>query len=168
MKRIGILTSGGDCQGLNASIRGVAKSLYEEFGNDVEIYGIKDGYKGLIFGEYKLMKPEDFSGILTLGGTILGTSRQPFKLMRVIDENSVDKVKNMKDNYKMMKLDCLVILGGHGTQKTASTAPWRSRRMSSTAFTPPPPPTAAFSAWRSWVTRSAGCRFMPASRAAQM
>ena len=51
MKRIGILTSGGDCQGLNASIRGVAKSLYEEFGNDVEIYGIKDGYKGLIFGE---------------------------------------------------------------------------------------------------------------------
>ena len=63
MKRIGILTSGGDCQGLNASIRGVAKSLYEEFGNDVEIYGIKDGYKGLIFGEYKLMKPEDFSGI---------------------------------------------------------------------------------------------------------
>ena len=71
MKRIGILTSGGDCQGLNASIRGVAKSLYEEFGNDVEIYGIKDGYKGLIFGEYKLMKSEDFSGILTLGGTIL-------------------------------------------------------------------------------------------------
>jgi len=65
MKRIGILTSGGDCQGLNASIRGVAKSLYEEFGNDVEIYGIKDGYKGLIFGEYKLMKLEDFSGILT-------------------------------------------------------------------------------------------------------
>ena len=120
MKRIGILTSGGDCQGLNASIRGVAKSLYEEFGNDVEIYGIKDGYKGLIFGEYKLMKPEDFSGILTLGGTILGTSRQPFKLMRVIDENSVDKVQNMKDNYKKMKLDCLVILGGNGTQKTAN------------------------------------------------
>ena len=66
------------------------------------------------------MKPEDFSGILTLGGTILGTSRQPFKLMRVIDENSVDKVQNMKDNYKKMKLDCLVILGGNGTQKTAN------------------------------------------------
>lgn len=120
MKRIGILTSGGDCRGLNASIRGVAKSLYEEFGDNVEIYGIKDGYKGLIFGEYKLMKPEDFSGILTLGGTILGTSRQPFKLMRVIDENSVDKVKNMKDNYRKMNLDCLVILGGNGTQKTAN------------------------------------------------
>lgn len=120
MKRIGILTSGGDCQGLNAVIRGVAKGLYEEFGDKVEIYGIKDGYKGLIFGEYTLMKPEDFSGILTLGGTLLGTSRQPFKLMRVIDETAVDKVKNMKDNYKKMKLDCLVILGGNGTQKTAN------------------------------------------------
>ena len=120
MKRIGILTSGGDCQGLNAAIRGVAKALYEEFVDNVEIYGINDGYRGLIEGNYKRMKPENFSGILTLGGTILGTSRQPFKLMRVIDENSVDKVKNMKDNYKKMKLDCLVVLGGNGTHKTAN------------------------------------------------
>ena len=100
MKRVGILTSGGDCQGLNAAIRGVAKGLYQEFGKEVEIYGIKDGYKGLIFGEYKKMEERDFSGILTLGGTILGTSRQPFKTIRVIDENSVDKVKSMKENYK--------------------------------------------------------------------
>lgn len=121
MKRIGILTSGGDCQGLNAAIRGVSKALYEEFGKDVEIYGISDGYRGLIEGDYKKMKPENFSGILTLGGTILGTSRQPFKLMRVIDnENSIDKVKAMKDNYKKMQLDCLVILGGNGTHKTAN------------------------------------------------
>lgn len=120
MKRIGILTSGGDCQGLNAAIRGVAKALYQQFDHDVEIFGIIDGYRGLINGNYKRMKSEDFSGILTLGGTILGTSREPFKLMRVIDENSVDKVKNMKDNYKKMKLDCLVILGGNGTHKTAN------------------------------------------------
>ena len=120
MKRVGILTSGGDCQGLNPAIRGVAKGLYEEFGKNVEIYGIKDGYKGLIFGEYQLMEPSDFSGILTEGGTILGTSRQPFKTIRVIDENSVDKVAAMKDHYKKMKLDCLVILGGNGTQKTAN------------------------------------------------
>ncbi|MCI6497143.1 MAG: 6-phosphofructokinase, partial [Anaeromassilibacillus sp.] len=79
MKRIGILTSGGDCQGLNATIRGVAKTLYAHYGDDVKIYGIIDGYRGLIYGEYKEMKPEDFSGILTRGGTILGTSRQPFK-----------------------------------------------------------------------------------------
>jgi ATP-dependent phosphofructokinase / diphosphate-dependent phosphofructokinase len=120
MKRIGILTSGGDCQGLNAAIRGVAKALYVQFGSEVELYGINDGYRGLIEGNYKQMKPVDFSGILTLGGTILGTSRQPFKLMRVVDENSVDKVKNMKDNYRKMKLDCLVILGGNGTHKTAN------------------------------------------------
>ena len=121
MKRVGILTSGGDCQGLNSAIRGVAKGLYEEFGKNVEIYGIKDGYKGLIFGEYKLMQPSDFSGILTLGGTLLGTSRQPFKTIRVIDENSVDKVAAMKSHYKKMKLDCLVILGGNGIHTTATS-----------------------------------------------
>lgn len=121
MYRVGILTSGGDCQGLNASIRGVAKALYGHFGNEgLEIYGIIDGYRGLIYGEYRLMKQEDFSGILTRGGTILGTSRQPFKLMRVVDENSVDKVKAMKEHYNELKLDCLVILGGNGTQKTAN------------------------------------------------
>lgn len=120
MTRIGILTSGGDCQGLNAAIRGVAKALYEQFSEEVVIYGISDGYRGLMDGDYKQMEPEDFSGILTLGGTILGTSRQPFKLMRVADESSVDKVQSMKENYRRMKLDCLVILGGNGTHKTAN------------------------------------------------
>ena len=121
MKRIGILTSGGDCQGLNSTIRAVAKTLYQNYGNDgVQIIGIIDGYRGLIYNETRMMKPDDFSGILTRGGTILGTSRQPFKLMRVIDENSVDKVAEMKKNYKKLELDCLVVLGGNGTQKTAN------------------------------------------------
>lgn len=120
MKRVGILTSGGDCQGLNAAIRGIAKNLYHHYGEQVQIYGIIDGYRGLINGEYRLMQQDDFSGILTRGGTILGTSRQPFKLMRVIDENSVDKVAEMKRHYKEMKLDCLAILGGNGTHKTAN------------------------------------------------
>ncbi|MGN1458311.1 MAG: 6-phosphofructokinase [Acutalibacteraceae bacterium] len=120
MKRVGILTSGGDCQGLNTAIRGIAKNLYHHYGEQVQIYGIIDGYRGLINGEYRLMNKDDFSGILTRGGTILGTSRQPFKLMRVIDENSVDKVAEMKKHYKDMKLDCLAILGGNGTHKTAN------------------------------------------------
>lgn len=121
VKRIGILTSGGDCQGLNPAIRGVAKGLYNKFKEDeIEIYGIMDGYRGLICGVYRKMDKNDFSGILTRGGTILGTSRQPFKLMRVVDENSVDKVKAMKEHYNKMKLDCLVVLGGNGTQKTAN------------------------------------------------
>ena len=68
MKRVGILTSGGDCQGLNATIRAVAKTLYNQLGNDVEIIGIIDGYRGLIYGETRKMKPENFSGILTMGG----------------------------------------------------------------------------------------------------
>lgn len=114
-----MLTSGGDCQGLNAALRGVAKTLYEEYGKEVEIYGIRDGYRGLIEGDYHLMKPSDFSGILVQGGTILGTSRQPFKRMRVV-ENDVDKVARMKETYKEMKLDCLVILGGNGTHKSAN------------------------------------------------
>ena len=121
MKRVGFLTSGGDCQGLNATMRGVAKALYEHYGEkNVEIIGILNGYKGLIHGDYKKMKPEDFSGILSIGGTILGTSRQPFKLMRVIGEDGIDKVACMKKTYKYLKLDCLVILGGNGSQKTAN------------------------------------------------
>lgn len=119
MLRVGILTSGGDCQGLNAAIRGVAKALYEAF-DEVEIYGVIDGYRGLISGNARKMKPEDFSGILTQGGTVLGTSRQPFKLMRVIGEDGVDKVAAMKKNVASLKLDCLVILGGNGTHKTAN------------------------------------------------
>ena len=66
------------------------------------------------------MKPNDFSGILTKGGTILGSSRQPFKLMRVPGENGFNKVEAMKATYRNLKLYCLVILGGNGTQKTAN------------------------------------------------
>ena len=67
-----------------------------------------------------VMESRDFSGILTEGGTIIGTSRQPFKLMRVPDENGLDKVEAMKANYKKWNLDCLVVLGGNGTHKTAN------------------------------------------------
>lgn len=119
MKRIGILTSGGDCQALNAAMRGVVKGLSHS-AEDLEIYGFYDGYKGLIYGNYRLLTSQDFSGILTKGGTILGTSRQPFKLMRVPDENGLDKVEAMKHTYHKLNLDCLVILGGNGTQKTAN------------------------------------------------
>lgn len=119
MKRIGILTSGGDCQALNAAMRGVVKGLSNGLKN-LEVYGFYDGYKGLIYGNYRLLTAADFSGILTKGGTILGTSRQPFKLMRVPDANGLDKVKAMKQTYHKLNLDCLVILGGNGTQKTAN------------------------------------------------
>lgn len=117
-KRIGILTSGGDCPGLNAAIRGVARASYEMF--DAEIIGIHDGYRGLIEGDCAEMTREQFSGILTLGGTILGSSRTPFRSMRVIGEDNVDKVAAMKKTYSDLHLDCLVTLGGNGTHKTAN------------------------------------------------
>ena len=119
MKRIGLLTSGGDCQALNATMRGVVKGLFNNL-EDLEVYGFDDGYKGLIYGNYRMLSAKDFSGILTRGGTILGTSRQPFKLMRVPDANGLDKVEAMKQTYHKLCLDCLVILGGNGTQKTAN------------------------------------------------
>ena len=120
MKRIGMLTSGGDCQALNATMRGVAKGLYNIYGNEVEIIGFIDGYKGLIYEDYKKLSPIDFTGLLTRGGTILGSSRQPFKLMRVPDDNGLDKVEAMKYTYRRLRLDCLVVLGGNGSQKTAN------------------------------------------------
>ncbi len=119
MKRIGFLTSGGDCQALNAAMRGVVKSLVNS-GEQVELYGFLDGYKGLIYGQYRMLDISDFSGILTRGGTILGTSRVPFKTVREPDENGLDKVEAMKKSYYKLKLDCLVILGGNGTHKTAN------------------------------------------------
>lgn len=119
MLRVGLLTSGGDCQALNATMRGVAKGLYELF-DEVEIYGFLNGYKGLMRAQYIKMMPDDFSGIMTKGGTILGSSRQPFKLMGEPTEDGLDKVKSMKDTYKKLKLDCLCVLGGNGSQKTAN------------------------------------------------
>ena len=119
MLRIGMLTSGGDCQALNAAMRGVVKGICTKR-NDVEIYGFKDGYKGLIYADFSMLTSRDFSGILTRGGTILGTSRQPFKLMRVPDKDGLDKVEAMKHTYHKLNLNCLVILGGNGTHKTAN------------------------------------------------
>ena len=115
MKRIGMLTSGGDCQALNAAMRGVVKTLANSK-EEVEI----DGYRGLIYGNFRMLTDKDFSGILTKGGTILGTSRTPFKTIQDPDPNGLNKVEAMKQNYYKLQLDCLVILGGNGTHKTAN------------------------------------------------
>ena len=141
-RRIGILTSGGDCPGLNATLRGVAKALYQRMGDDVEIIGVINGYSGLIKGEWRVMQPREFNGILTVGGTILGTKRTPFKLMRVVGEDNVDKVAEMKKHYKEMNLDCLLCLGGNGTHKRQTS--WRKRALTSSAC--PKPSTTTFTA----------------------
>ena len=117
--KIAILTSGGDCQGLNPALRGVAKSLYQ-MEPEAEIYGIAGGYTGLIENNIKRMKQEDFSGILRQGGTILGTSRQPYKTMIYEEGQLTEKAELMIENYHGGGYDALVILGGNGTQKTAN------------------------------------------------
>ena len=117
--RVAIITSGGDCQGLNAAIRAVGKTLYEQLDN-VEIYGMYDGYRGLIDCDYKFMEPKDFSGILTMGGTILGTSRQRFVPGKdIVDEDGNSLLPAMLRTYNRLNLDCLIIMGGNGTQKSA-------------------------------------------------
>ena len=114
-KRIGILTAGGDCPGLNAAIRGVGKTAIVEYG--MEVIGFSSGYTGLIHKQYVELKEKDLSGILTLGGTIIGTSREkPFKI--VTDEDN-DKPDLIKQNYQDLGLDGLVCIGGNGTMKTA-------------------------------------------------
>ena len=118
--RVGILTSGGDCQGLNGAMYGLVKALNFNCKEKLEIYGILEGYTGLINGDYKKMKHEEFEGILNMGGSILGNSRQPFKRINDADENGVTKVQSMIKNYKNMDLDCLVVLGGNGSHKTAN------------------------------------------------
>ncbi len=114
-KRIGILTAGGDCPGINAAIRGVGKTAISQYG--MEILGFSSGFSGLINKEYVELTEASLSGILTLGGTILGTSREkPFKKN---SEQGSDKPEQIKKHYKELKLDCVVCIGGNGTQKTA-------------------------------------------------
>ena len=113
--RIGVLSSGGDCPGINATIRGVGKSALIHF--DMEVIGIKSGFLGLLNKDFIRLDASALSGLLSLGGTILGTSREkPFK--KLLAEGK-DKSQIIIDNYKELGLDCLVCIGGNGTQKTA-------------------------------------------------
>lgn len=115
--RIGILSAGGDCPGINAAIRGVGKTAIVEYG--MEVYGIANGFSGLVDKEMFALNEEELSGILTVGGTILGTSRmKPFKLEE--GDTVTDKPQTIKKNYEELGLDALVCIGGNGTQKTAN------------------------------------------------
>ena len=115
-KKFGILTAGGDCPGLNAAIRGVCRTAHDRYG--MKIIGIANGFRGLIDEDVRELKPEDFSGILTLGGTILGSSREkPFPAAGSKDED-FSEVAAIKETYSRLELDCLVVLGGNGTNTT--------------------------------------------------
>ena len=116
-KRIAILTSGGDCPGINAVIRAVAKKAILEY--DMEVIGIEDGYHGIVNNRYRKVGYNDVSGILTLGGTILGTSkaanpyRYPLKRGKKIIFKDMSKIASA--NIKRLGAECLVVIGGDGS-----------------------------------------------------
>jgi len=115
-KFIGVLTSGGDCPGLNAAIRAVGKAAHSL---DMSVIGFLDGFRGLVENRTIPLSNERLSGILTLGGTILGTSRDKPHRMPVGSIGTMDMTPLAIDNYERLHLDALVCLGGGGTQKNA-------------------------------------------------
>lgn len=114
---IGLLTSGGDCAGLNAVMRGFVKAM-AAIDEKVEFYGIVGGYYGLVNCSWMKMEYEEFEDILNMGGTILGTSRLPYKELAKSEDN--ETVAAIKENYRKMGLDVLIVLGGQGTYKKAA------------------------------------------------
>jgi 6-phosphofructokinase 1 len=120
MKRLGILTAGGDCPGLNAVIRAVTKSALH-LSAPIQIIGIQDGYEGLLDGHMRLLGDADVSGILNRGGTILGTSNRhnPFKYISVTGSAPQNRSKDILDTIAREHLDGLVVLGGDGTLRCA-------------------------------------------------
>ena len=116
-KCIGILTSGGDCPGLNAAIRGVAKPAMSDF--HIEVIGIEKGFRGLVENHARVLHLQDVSGILSLGGTILGTSREKPHKMPLPNGETIDLMPRAVETYNRLGLDCLVCLGGNGTHKVA-------------------------------------------------
>ena len=115
--KIGILSSGGDCPGINATIRGVGKTAIMHYG--MEVIGIHSGFIGLLNKDVQVFDERSLSGILNLGGTILGTSREkPFR--KLLASGDSEKPEIIKKNYEELGLDCLVCIGGNGTQNTAN------------------------------------------------
>ena len=116
--KIGILTSGGDCPGINATIRGVCKTAINHYG--MEVYGIHSGFRGLLDNDIVPLTENSLTGLLNMGGTILGTSREkPFK-KRAAAPVTQDKPAMLLKTIRERELDCIVCIGGNGTQKTAA------------------------------------------------
>lgn len=122
MKRIGVLTGGGDCPGLNAALRAIVKTAIVKYG--YEVIGYKDGFKGLILNEYVRLDLGDVSGILDKGGTILGTTNNDnpfsFRVRKGSDTEFVDMTSRIIENLAIFKIDALICVGGDGTMTIAS------------------------------------------------
>lgn len=117
IKNIAILTGGGDCPGLNAAIRAIAKTAMYDYGWNV--IGILDGYQGLISGKKRNLKPADVSNILTLGGTILGTSNKADPFEKSVSGAEILS-KSVLENLDKWEIDALFCIGGDGTNTVAN------------------------------------------------
>ncbi len=119
--RIGVLTGGGDCPGLNAVLRAVVKTAINDY--DMSVIGFKDGYEGLVLDNYIALDKDSVSGILSRGGTILGTSNRadPFKFPILQKDKYVylDRSADLVNNYQKLGLDSLIVIGGDGTMSAA-------------------------------------------------
>jgi len=117
VKRIGVMTSGGDCPGLNTAIRAVVKSAINNYG--YEVIGFRDGYRGLVENRFIKLKLSDVSGILDKGGTILGTINRYNPFAITVDKDGEKTVRDMSDRIvdtlKLHGIDCLVVIGGDAT-----------------------------------------------------
>jgi len=113
--KVGILTSGGDAPGINATIRGVGKTAINNYG--MQVIGIQNGFSGLLYKDIVELSDQSLSGILNVGGTILGTAREKVfrKMINSPDEKDREQIKNA---YHELDLDCLICIGGNGTQRT--------------------------------------------------
>ena len=121
MKTIAVLTGGGDCPGLNAVIRAVYKTAYS---NGIEVYGVKNGFKGLVEDDLFLLGSENVSGILSRGGTMLGTTNRddPFRYQCINHDKLVykDMSQQVLFNLKQRSIEALIVIGGDGTLKIAN------------------------------------------------
>ena len=121
--RLAVLTGGGDCPGLNAVIRAVVKTAIQ---NNYEIYGIENGFNGLVADNIKKMNLQDVSGILPRGGTILGTTNRdnPFHFAVGTDDAGEPVYKDMREtvvaNLKKYEIDILIVIGGDGSINIAN------------------------------------------------
>ncbi len=120
--KLGVLTGGGDCPGLNAVIRAVVKTALHDY--DMEVVGFFDGYEGLVENRYRQLKPADVSGILTLGGTILGTSNRAdpfnFPVLQGDEYIYIDRSSQAVQNFERLGLDALIAIGGDGTMAASN------------------------------------------------
>ncbi|NSW83014.1 MAG: 6-phosphofructokinase [Syntrophothermus sp.] len=121
MHRIGVITGGGDCPGLNAVVRAVTKSAINLYG--WEVIGFEDGFKGLVENRYRILDLQAVSGILHRGGTILGTTNRDNPFNFLIEENGQKEFRDMSavvlENLDRLGIDALVVIGGDGSLNIA-------------------------------------------------